>query len=531
VAVLRGCGHRCGSGAWRAAAGLGAAAWRHTLHIAHRDSPTSMSPLEEVTISTTAPMMAVFNNLVMFDQHVPQNSLSSIVPDLAESWSWNPDNTQLTFRLRDGVRWHDGQKFTSSDVQCTFDMLLGTAAQRFRINPRKSWYWNLDRVTTNGEREAIFHLKPPQPAFIALLASGYSPIYPCHVAPAQIRQHPFGTGPFKFVSYKPGETIELARNTDYWKPGLPYLDAIEWTIIPNRSTSMLAFAAGKLDMSFPYEVTVPLLRQLKEQAPDALCELRPRGVASTLLVNRDAPPFNNPLLRRAMALTLDRKAFVDVLSEGQANIGGTLMPPPEGLWGLPPERLRQLPGYGPDVAKSRAEAKKIMEGLGYGPDNPLSVKVATRNIPLYRDPAVILIDQLKEIHIAGELDIVETANWNPKVTRRDYMVGLENTGTAIVDDPDQVLYESYACDSDRNFTGYCNRELEADFHRQSAEKDQQKRKELVWEIDSKLQEDGARPIIFHTWGATCWHPRLRSLTTMVNGMYNGWRLEAVWLAE
>jgi peptide/nickel transport system substrate-binding protein len=499
------------------------------LRVAHRDSPASMSTLEEVTISTVAPMMAVFGNLVLFDQHVPQNTLQSIVPDLAESWSWNPDGTQLTFRLRDGVRWHDGRPFTAEDVRCTWDMLLGKAAAKFRINPRKPWYWNLDRVTTNGDHEAIFHLKQPQPAFVALLASGYSPVYPCHVPPQEMRQHPIGTGPFKLVSYKPNESISLARNTDYWRPGRPYLDGIEWKIIPNRSTALLAFVAGQVDMTFPYEVTVPLLRDIKSQAPDAICELRPRGVASTLIVNRDAPPFDNPDLRRAMALTLDRKSFVDVLSEGQADIGGAMLPPPEGLWGLPPDRLKRLPGYDPDVRKNRAEARTLMQQLGYGPNNPLAVKVATRNIPLYRDPAVMLIDQLKEIYIAAELDIVETANWNPKVTRRDYMVGMENTGTAVADDPDQQFYESYACDSDRNFTGYCNRELEAAFRRQSAETDREKRRQLVWDIDTRLQEEGARPVIFHTRGATCWHPRVRGLTTMVNSMYNGWRMEDVWL--
>src|SRR6516162_1658241 len=79
------------------------------LRVAHRDSPASMSTLEEVTISTVAPMMGVFNNLVLFDQHVPQNTLQSIVPDLAIDWSWNEDGTELTFRLRRGVRWHDGK--------------------------------------------------------------------------------------------------------------------------------------------------------------------------------------------------------------------------------------------------------------------------------------------------------------------------------------------------------------------------------------------------------------------------------------
>ena len=142
------------------------------LQISHRDSPASMSTLEEVTISTVAPMMAVFNNLVIFDQHVPQNTLQSIVPDLATSWSWNEDGTELSFRLREGVHWHDGRPFTAKDVQCTWDMLLGRSAARFRINPRKSWYWNLDRVTANGDYQATFHLKQPQPALLALLASG-----------------------------------------------------------------------------------------------------------------------------------------------------------------------------------------------------------------------------------------------------------------------------------------------------------------------------------------------------------------------
>jgi peptide/nickel transport system substrate-binding protein len=499
------------------------------LHVAHRDSPASMSTLEEVTISTVAPMMAVFNNLVIFDQHVPQNSLQSIVPDLATAWSGNDDATELTFRLREGVRWHDGQPFTAKDVQCTWDLLLGKSVVKFRINPRKSWYWNVDRVTADSDYDATFHLKQPQPALIALLASGYSPVYPCHVPPQDMRQHPIGTGPFKFISYKPNESIRLTRNPDYWKPDRPYLDGIEWTIIPNRSTALLAFVAGKVDMTFPYEITVPLLKDIERQDPQAICELRPRGVSSTLIVNRNSPPFDNPDLRRAMALTLDRRSFIDVLSGGQGDIGGAMLPPPEGLWGMPPDRLRSLPGYDPDVQKNRNEARQIMAHLGYGPNNPLAVKVTARNIPLYRDPAVMLIDQLKEIYISGELDLVETANWNPKVTRRDYMVGLENTGSAVVDDPDQQLYESYACDSDRNFTGYCNRQIEGQFHRQSRETDPERRKQLVWDIDRRLQEDEARPVIFHTRGATCWHPQVKGLTMMVNSMINGWRMEDVWL--
>ena len=126
-----------------------------------------------------------------------------------------------------------------------------------------------------------------------------------------------------------------------------------------------------------------------------------------------------------MALSLDRKAFIDIITDGQGDIGGVMLPPPEGVWGMPPEVLQTLPGYDPDVAKNRAEARKIMEKLGYGPDNRLSVKLSTRNIPRWRDPAVILISQLKEIYIDAELEVVDTTQWYPKVMRKDFTVGAQ----------------------------------------------------------------------------------------------------------
>src|SRR5215468_12247187 len=140
------------------------------------DSPASMSIHEEATVFAEGPMMGVFNNLVMFDQHAPQNRLQSIVPDLATSWSWSEEGTALTLPLREGVTWHDGKPFTAKDVQCTWDLLTGTSSEKFRVNPRKSWYRNLERVTTNGDYEATFHLKWPQPAFLTNLASGFTPI-------------------------------------------------------------------------------------------------------------------------------------------------------------------------------------------------------------------------------------------------------------------------------------------------------------------------------------------------------------------
>src|SRR5438132_7855386 len=134
------------------------------LQMYHFDSPASLSLHEEVTFAALGPAMGLFNNLVMFDQHVAQASFASIVPDLASEWSWDSSKTELRFRLRDGVKWHDGKPFTASDVKCTWDALLGKASEQFRLNPRKAWYQNRAEATVNGDSQVAFRLNRPQPS-------------------------------------------------------------------------------------------------------------------------------------------------------------------------------------------------------------------------------------------------------------------------------------------------------------------------------------------------------------------------------
>jgi peptide/nickel transport system substrate-binding protein len=491
-------------------------------------SPASMSIHEESTIAALGPMMGVFNNLVMFDQHVPQNSLDSIVPDLASSWSSSEDGKELTFKLRQGVKWHDGKPFTARDVQCTWDLITGKSSEKLRVNPRKSWYRNLEEVIVSGDDTVTFRLKRPQTSFIALLASGWSPVYPCHVSPRDMRTHPIGTGPFKFVEFKPNESVKVTRNPDYWKPGRPYLDAIEYTLVSTPATAILAFAAGKFDRAWQGIMSIPLMKQLKEQVPNAQCTVVPWNIPRQMLVNRSKPPFDNAELRRAMVLALDRRAFIDILSDGQGEVGGAMMPPPAGSWGMTPEVLQTFPGYGSDAAKNRAEAREIMKKLGYGPDKRLAVTVTTREAPAYRDPAVLLIDQLKEIYIDGTLKSIDTAQWYPTVMRKDYAVSLTVSENGL-DDPDQQFYENFSCGAERNYTGYCNAEVDALIDRQSSEPDTGKRKQIVWEIERRLAEDAARPALFYPMSAACWRPYFKGHTMMVNGNYNGWRMEDAWL--
>jgi len=500
-----------------------------TLKIYHRDNPPSGSIHEEATISTLMPFMGVFNNLVVFDnKKSPQNSIDTVAPELATAWSWNAEKTKVTFTLRDDVRWHDGQPFTSRDVKCTWDMLSGKDESKLRKNPRKPWYFNLEEVTTDGDRSATFHLKRPQASFLVLLSSGLSPVYPCHVNAQQMRIKPIGTGPFKFAEFRQNDSLRFVRNPDYWKKGQPYLDAIEWKIIANRSTAILAFVAKQFDVTFTQEITMPLLADIKSQSPQAVCEVNASNTHANLMLNRDKPPFDDARVRKAMMLALDRQAFVTILNDGKALLGGTMLPPPAGLWGLPAEQLQSAPGFGPDIAKNRSDGRAIMQQLGYSADKPLKIKVATRNIPAYRDPTVILIDHLKQVHIEGEMEPLDTSVWYTRMTRKDYQVGLNVTGVGI-DDPDVNLYENYGCGSERNYTQYCNPELEKLFDKQSMEFDAAKRREVVWDIDRRLQEDGARPVISHSIAATCWQSEVRGIALSTNSIYSHWRFDEVWL--
>jgi peptide/nickel transport system substrate-binding protein len=187
-----------------------------------------------------------------------------------------------------------------------------------------------------------------------------------------------------------------------------------------------------------------------------------------------------------------------------------------------------MPGYGLDVQKNREEARALMRKAGYGPDKRLKLKVFTRDIPTFRDPALLLSDQMREIYIDSELDVVDTTLYYNRVFRKEYSVGLNLTGSGV-DDPDQHFYENYACGSLRNYTNYCNPELEKMFAQQSMEPDPAKRKQLVWEIERRLAADVARPIIMHSHAGACWYPYVKNVTIMVNSIYNGWRFEDVWM--
>ena len=156
------------------------------------------------------------------------------------------------------------------------------------------------------------------------------------------------------------------------------------------------------------------------------------------------------------------------------------------------------------------------------------MKVSTRDLAAYKDAAVIFVDQLNQLHFAAQLEIIELSVWFGRAARQDYWVALNLTGSSV-DDPDAILLESYACDSEYNYAKYCNPEVSKLLEAQSAETDVAKRREIVWEIERILNEDVARPIILHGRSARCRQPYVKGHVRAANSIYSSWRHEQVWL--
>ncbi len=496
--------------------------------VLREDLPQGFAIHEAATNSVTWPAMPCYSNLVIYDQTKRLGRMDTIVGELAEKWSWQDNYRNLVLFLRRDVKWHDGQPFTSKDVKFTFDVVreASDAPAKLRINPRKEWYANVDAIEAPDPYTVVFRLKRPQPSLVAMLASGYSPVIPAHVPLAEHRARCVGTGPFKFKEWKRGQSVELVRNPDYFVKGRPYLDAVRYTVIVERGTRVAALQANQIDLAYPGETTLSIAEQLKKAVPTMVLTETASNVSENLLLNTKKPPFDDVKVRRALSFAIDRRTYTQTVHRGAAVIGASLAPKPWGVWGLLDKDLGQLPGYG-GAGPGRAQARKLLAEAGFGPSNPLKVELVTRAIAIYLDFAGFVVSDLKQVGVEATLKQIDTAQWHPMVTRREFQIGANLTGLGV-DDPDANFYENYACGSPRNYGDYCNEEVGRLIDQQSQEIDAQKRLTLVWQIQKKLEEDAARPTMGWRTDRFAHYPYVKNL--ILNQVtYNCCRLQEVWL--
>ncbi len=482
---------------------------------------------ETATISVVFPASPCFNNLVFFDPLKSVESADTIIGELAERWSWQDNYRNLVMFLRKNVKWHDGKPFTSKDVKFTFDMVRGApdAEGKLRINPRKDWYANIEAVEAPEPHTAVFRLKRPQPSLLAMLASGYTPIYAAHVPPASYRTGCIGTGPFKLKEWRKGEFVEYVKNPDYFVKGRPYLDGLRYVVIVERGTRTAALQAGQLDVAMPGETTKTAAEQLKKAVPQLVVTPVATAVTDNIIMNTKKAPFDNLKVRQAVSYAIDRRALIQGVHQGAGVPGAAMAPRPYGVWGLLDKDLAALPGYGkPEDMKARA--RKLLAEAGITPQKPLRVEMATRAIAIYSDMASFVINELKQVGIEASLKQIETAQWHAMATRGDYQIGANLTGLGV-DDPDPNFYENYACGSPRNYSHYCNESLGRLFDQQSQELDAKKRFALVAAIQKKIEEEAARPILDHRLDYFTHWPHVKNMIPHHN-IYNFGRMQEVW---
>ena len=493
------------------------------------EDPPGLIVHESATVSSTWPVSPCYSNLVFFDPLKPQESVDTVIPELAERWSWQDSYRNLVFLLRRNVRWHDGKPFTSADVKYTFDVAREApeTPARFRLSARKEWWSNIAMIEAPEPYTVIFHLKRPQPSLLLMLASGYSPVLPAHVPLNELRQKCVGTGPFRQKEWLRGQLIEMERNPDYFIPDRPYLDGIRYTIIRERGTRLAALQAGRLDAFVPLEMTKPMAETAKSGAAALVITEIGQNGSDNVLINHKRAPFDDPLVRRAVNLALDRRAYVKSVRQDGAVIGAALMPRPMGFWGLGEADLRNLPGYR-DPARDKAEARRLLAEAGYGPGKPpLRLEMATRTSPIYVDLASYAVDQLRLVGVEATIKQLDTAAWFPALARREFQIAANLTAGGF-DDPDAYLVENYKCGSSRNYTDYCNESVDRQIEAQSQELDRGKRLRMVADIQRTLEADVARPMLGWRKEYFAQYPYVKNLLPH-NGLYNYGRMQEVWL--
>jgi peptide/nickel transport system substrate-binding protein len=482
---------------------------------------------ESATISVVFPSSPCFNNLVMFDPANPVESPDSVVPELAERWSWQDNYRNLVMFLRRNVKWHDGQPFTSKDVKFTFDMVREApeSTAKLRLNPRKDWYANVEAIEAADPYTVVFRLKRPQPSLLMLLASGYSPIYAAHVNPADYRTRCVGTGPFKVKEWRRGEFVDYVKSQDYFIKDRPYLDGLRYVMIVERGTRTAALQSGQLDVAMPGETTKTAAEQLKKAVPQLVVTTVAASVTDNIVMNQKKPPFDNVKLRLAVSYAIDRRGLIKGVHQDGAVPAVAMMPKPYGVWGLLDRDFAALPGYG-KPADMKDDARKLVAEAGYGPGKPLRVEMVTRAIAVYVDMASFVINELKQVGIEATLKQVETAQWHPMATRGDYQIGANLTGLGV-DDPDANFYENFACGSPRNYSFYCSEQVMKMIDQQSMELDPAKRLALVIAVQKQLEQDAARPTLDQRLDYFTVWPHVKNMVPHHN-IFNFGRMQNVW---
>ena len=415
------------------------------------DAPPSFDGHKESTFATVHGFAPFYSLLVRINPDNP-SSTTDIVCDLcAEMPKPSDDGRTYTFKIRQGVKWHDGSILTAEDVAASFSAIIFPPDGV--LSPRQSNFLMVHKVEAPDTQTVVFHLKFATEAFLPAIASPFNWVYKKAILDKDshwYEKNVMGTGPFKFVAYETGQSVKGERNPDYYDPKLPYLDGFVAIYADKQATRVDAIRGDRAALEFRGmppssrdELVTALGDKIAVQEGDW-------DVGSAITMNHQKKPFDDVRVRRALTLAIDRWGGAPPLSKVAIvqTVGGLVFP------GSPlaatKDELQQMAGFWPDIEKSRAEARRLLKEAGA---EGLSFELLNRNVDQpYKYVATWLIDQWSMIGLHVTQKVVPTGPWFDAMRKGDFDVVVEAPGYGIVNPlmdiqkflPSSVDAENYA---------------------------------------------------------------------------------------
>jgi len=325
------------------------------LSLGHRADP----PTFDLHASSTSDAMAVssvaFNQLVRMDPMVGNETPESIIPDLSTEWEISPDGSIYTFHMVQNAKFHDGTPLTAADVKSSYERQLNPP-EGLIAPPRGAQIQWIDNIETPDDYTVVMNMKRPVSALsvLPIFAQGWMVIFAQKDIEGgfDFKNSINGSGPYRLKDYTPGATLTYDRNPDYFVADRPYLDGVDFYIVPQESTELANFQAGALQI---YDPTLASLNEIQATLGDKVYTQEGPGYGFSVMNYGGHEPWTDVRVRQAVAMAMDKQAASDVLVFGQSRVGGYMSG--GGYWSLSPEDLATLPGYEPYsdgiVAESR----------------------------------------------------------------------------------------------------------------------------------------------------------------------------------
>ncbi len=467
-----------------------------------------------------------YSLLVKFD---PEN-YPNIIGDVAESWTISPDGLTYTFRLRDGVRFHDGSLLTARDVKATYDKII--FPPQGVVSARRASYSAVDSVEAPDPRTVVFHLKYPQAAMLSLLASPWNFIYKADILesdPRWYERNILGSGPFRFVEYVPGSHWIGQRFEDYYDKGKPYLDGFRAIFIRDPSAQVAAIRGGRAHIEFRGFAPPQRDDLVRAMGNDVVVQESPWTCSLYVAFNTERPPFNDRRVRRALTLAVDRWEGSRALSQLAIvkEVGG--LQRPGAPYAMPESELVKLAGFGRDINAARDEARRLLREAGIPEGWSFTLK--NRDVPMPYEPVgVFLIDQWRRIGLNVTHLPQETGPFTNDLRSGDFEASVD-FNCDYLDEPDLQLGKFLSANrSPANFGRYNDPVLDDLYDRQSREQNVEARKQLVWQYERYVLDEQVYAMTVLWWHRIIPHSAKVHGWKITPNHYVNQDLATVWLA-